>query len=198
METDIPLKVLARRHPQDLLRLVGDPGIAVKAQVLELQEIRRTVDCVIEVRDRGEVHFRHFEFQTAPDPDMTRRCFRYNSQLALQLTAPVITSVIYVLPPGPPGDELVFRMVVRGREVNAWRFDIVRLWEFDASQALASGAPGLLALVPLMRGGRTPRASLKADQRSPAPLQDAPVTMPRPYCSCSRAIVTMSMILPVW
>jgi predicted transposase YdaD len=38
-------------------------------------------------------------------------------------------------------------------EVNAWRFGVVRLWEVKAETALASGAAGLMALVPLLEGG---------------------------------------------
>ena len=65
----------------------------------------------------------------------------------------MLTTVVYLFPPGPRERELVFRVGFAGRAVNEWRFDVVRLWEEDAGEALASGAPGLLALVPLMSGG---------------------------------------------
>ena len=153
METDTWLKALALAHPQDLLRLIGDPGgTAVSAQVLELRSSERRVDCVIEVRHENATHYRHIEFQAAADPDMARRCFRYNSQLLLQLEAPVLTTVLYLFPPGPADEELAFRVVLQGREVNIWRFQVMRLWEIDGAAALESGAPGLLALVPLMKG----------------------------------------------
>jgi hypothetical protein len=36
--------------------------------------------------------------------------------------------------------------------MNVWRFGVVRLWEVEAEAALASGAPDLLALAPLLKG----------------------------------------------
>ena len=83
---------------------------------------------------------------------MARRCFRYNTQLILQLEAPVLTTVLYLFPPGPAEQDLAFRVALQGREVNVWRFEVVRLWEREAEDALSSGAPGLLTLVPLMKG----------------------------------------------
>ena len=98
-------------------------------------------------------------------PDMAKRCFRYNSQLTLQLDAPVLTTVVYLFPPGPRERDLVFRLEVSGRAVNEWRFDVVRLWEEDARKALASDSPGLLALVPLMSGGADLEAIAGAARR---------------------------------
>ena len=92
------------------------------------------------------------EFQAGPDPEMATRCFRYNTQLVLQYQAPVLTTVLYLFPPRPK-QEAVFRVVLAGREVNRWSFEEVCLWELDARESLAQGAPGLVALVPLMRGG---------------------------------------------
>ena len=44
-----------------------------------------------------------------------------------------------------------------GMASRCFRFGVVRRWEVQTETALASGSPGLLALVPLMKGGR-PRA----------------------------------------
>lgn len=164
METDTWLKALALRHPQDLLRLVGDVhGTATSAQILELQSIARRVDCVIAVRQGETGYYRHIEFQAETQPEMARRCFRYNTQLILQLEAPVLTTVLYLVPPGPAEQGLEFRVAIQGREVNVWRFEVVRLWELEAEGALSSGAPGLLTLVPLMKGN-TLEAIVRADR----------------------------------
>ncbi len=84
---------------------------------------------------------------------MVTRCFCYNAQLVLQHARPVLTSVLYLFPP-KPRQGLVFRVVLAGREINRWSFEEVCLWELDARECLARGGPGLLALVPLMQGGR--------------------------------------------
>lgn len=154
MDSDGPLKVLFHKYAQDLLPLTGDAGATVeRAGPVEIQALKRQVDCVLTLQKDGERYYRHVEFQSEPDPQMASRCFRYNTQLILQYGAAVITTVLYLLPPRPRR-EPVFRVVVAGREVNRWLFEEVCLFELDAQEIVARGAPGLLALVPLMRGGR--------------------------------------------
>ncbi len=153
METDGPLKLLFLKYAQDLLPLTGDSGAVVeRAGPVEIRSLERRVDCVLELRKQGELYYRHLEFQAEPDPEMATRILRYNTQLVLQYQAPVLTTVLYLLPPRPK-QEPVFRVVFAGREVNRWSFEEIFVWELDARESLAHGAPGLLALVPLMRGG---------------------------------------------
>jgi hypothetical protein len=152
MDSDGPLKLLFRKYAQDLLGLTGDSGASVQsAGPVEIHGLKRQVDCVLTLRKEDEIYYRHIEFQTEADPEMAARCFRYNTQLVLQYAAPVLTTVMYLFPPKPRQDA-VFRVVLAGREVNRWTFEEVLLWELDARLCLARGAPGLLALAPLMRG----------------------------------------------
>jgi predicted transposase YdaD len=153
METDGPLKLLFERYPEDLLALTGDVGASVqRSGPVEIQALKRRVDCVFKLERSGELYYRHIEFQAEADADMPTRCFRYNTQLLLQYGAPVLTTVLYLFPPKPKL-EPVFRVILGGLEVNRWSFAEVCLWELDATECLSNGAPGLLALIPLMRGG---------------------------------------------
>lgn len=152
MDSDGPLKLLFRRYAQDLLPLTGDEGAVVeRAGPVEIRSLERRVDCVLELRRGGELYFRHLEFQAEPDPEMATRCFRYNTQLVLQYDAPVLTTVLYLYPPKPK-HQAVFRVMLGGSEINRWTFEEICLWERDATEGL-TGAPGLVALVPLMSGG---------------------------------------------
>ena len=173
MKTDTELKALYLKHAPDMLPLTGDQDATFLArESVELSEVRQRVDCVVKLRRGGEVYYRHIEFQGENDTVMAERCFLYNSRLQLQLRGPVLTTVIYLFPPGPPENELVYRVALAGREINAWRFEVARLWESLASEALASGAPGLLALVPLMSGGERPDAIRRADRAIRRALPD--------------------------
>lgn len=68
MKTDIPLKRLFERHARDLLVLTGDQGARVKeARTVELHEMRRTADVVLKLERKGEVYYRHIEFQGKND-----------------------------------------------------------------------------------------------------------------------------------
>ncbi len=154
MKTDVSLKRLFKACGRDFVWLTGDQDATVlSVDVFELQEIRRSVDCLIRLHRGREVYYRHIEFQAKNDPRMAERCFRYNAMLLLELQAPVLTTVIYLSPPGPIERELVYRVMLGDVEVNAWRFGVVRLWEIEAEAALGSKAPGLMALVPLLKGG---------------------------------------------
>jgi predicted transposase YdaD len=165
VETDVNLKRLFKACGKDFLWLTGDEeATLLSIDVLELQEIKRSVDCLMRLRRGGEVYYRHIEFQATNDPQIAERCFRYNALLLLELHAPVLTTVLYLVPPAPAESEIVYRVMLAGVEVNAWRFGVVRLWEVKAQAALASGAPGLMALVPFLEGG-DPAAVWQAARR---------------------------------
>ena len=154
MDTDRSIKIIFLRQGESLLPYVGEVDARVTAaESPELPVPRRVVDCVLRLEKEDLVWYRHLEFQSGPDPDMSRRCFEYNTRLLLHYRAPVLTTVVYLLPEAARGAQEAFRVYLGERLVNEWRFDTVRLWEIDASTALQSGQAGPLALVPLLRGG---------------------------------------------
>lgn len=153
METDGPLKILLQRHPRDLLALLGDEGATLESvENVEIHQLKRSVDGILKLERAGELYYRHVEFQAEHTQDLARRCFEYNTQLLMRYGAPVLTTVVYLFPPGP-SEELVFRVTLGTKQINRWQFQVVRLWEVEATAALEHGGPGILALVPLMRGG---------------------------------------------
>ena len=148
-----PLETLIRGYAPDLLGLLGDAGASLLAveSVFAVESDRR-VEGLLRLERQGEVYCRHVELRVEDAPDVAVRCFEHDTALLLRRGLPVLTTVVYLVPPGPRVDP-VFRVAVRGREVNRWRFETVRLWEMDAGGALHHGTPGSLALLPLMRGG---------------------------------------------
>ena len=166
LDTDRSVKVIFLRQGESLLRYIGEVEARVTAaESPELPVPRRVVDCVLRLERDGCVWYRHLEFQSGPDPDMARRVFEYNTRLLLHYRAPVLTTVVYLLPEAARGAEDAFRVHLSGRVVNEWRFDVVRLWEIEASTAMQSGLPGPLALVPLLRGGNDAAVLAEAARR---------------------------------
>ena len=166
MDTDRSIKVIFLRQGESLLRYVGEVDARVTAaESPELPVPRRVVDCVLRLETEDLVWYRHLEFQSRPDPDMSRRCFEYNTRLLLHYRAPVLTTVVYLLPEAARGAQEAFRVYLGERLVNEWRFDTVRLWEIDASTALQGDQAGPLALVPLLRGGGDPSVLAEAARR---------------------------------
>ena len=165
MDVDRPIKVLFERQGQSLLPFKGEAGPGVRVVAVESVELpvpSRRIDSVLRLEREGLVWYRHLEFQSGPDPDMPRRCFEYNSRLILHYGAAVFTTVVFLFPGSDAGAHDAFRLFVGDRLAFEWRFDVVCLWEIDASVALESGQPGPLALVPLLRGGDEPEKLLAA------------------------------------
>ena len=154
METDIPLKVLARSRAADLLPLLGAAGSTlVGVESPELSASVRRIDTLLRlVSPRGQ-RYRHLvEWQGYRDPLLFWRSLEYLARLGPgqeEEEGPLLLTLVYVDPRADVGDTLT--QTLDGREVTGYRFDCVRLWQQDAVAAVASGL-GLAALSPLMGG----------------------------------------------
>jgi predicted transposase YdaD len=146
----------------------------LSAEVVELREIKRTVDVVFKLRRGRTVYYHHVEFQARPTRKMHRRCFLYDALLLDQYQAPVITTIVYLFPQRKP-IEPVFRVERDGREINRWQFGCVHLWDIEAQAALNRGLPGLAVLVPLMKNAtlsHVKQAVRQIETKAPAKHQN--------------------------
>jgi len=184
VKTDRPIKVLFERQGQSLLPFIGERQTGVRVTAVESVNLpvpERRIDSVLRLERDGLVWYRHLEFQAQRDADMPRRCFEYNSRLILHYGAAVLTTVLYLLPGADKDVPDAFRLYVGDWLAYEWRFEIVRLWEIDAQDALHSGESGPLALVPLLRGGDEPSRVLEAVRRLDA--------MPRPQAADAMSVL---------
>jgi predicted transposase YdaD len=163
---DEPLKVLFREHAAELLDLVGEKGASLRStRVLELNTLTRRLDCLLELERGGVRHYRVVEFEARLRRRSLARFHLYSALLMAQTGCAVQTTVVALEPPAPANDALVLRVRVGGRTANRWRFDLVRLWTLDAALAFERDTPGLLGLVPLLRGGRELGTIARASER---------------------------------
>jgi len=80
METDIPLKVLARARAADLLPLLGSTLLGVES--LELSATVRRIDTLLRLVSPGGPRYRHLvEWQGYRDPLLLWRSLEYLARL---------------------------------------------------------------------------------------------------------------------
>jgi hypothetical protein len=110
----------------------------------------------------------------------------------LRLGAAVLTTVVYLTARAPREGELAFRVMLGGKEINIWRFEVLRLWELEAKKVVLGGAPGVLALVPLMAGGQDFETIRRAWRAVRAAVPGERVRQRSRSCWRWRASVTLS------
>jgi predicted transposase YdaD len=158
---DATLKQLVQAHPRDWLAALHLPAAdPVEVLTPDLSTVTRFADTVLRVGDRGILHL---DFQSGPDPALPRRLLLYNALLYHAYERPVHTAVVLLRPgshrAGLRGT-LSYQMVPR-RGRLAFRFEIIRLWQWPAEDLLTGG----LGVVPL-----APLGKLPAGARPPAGL----------------------------
>ncbi len=153
MRTDIPLKRLTRLRPADILALIGDPLAQVLGvEALELPASQARLDTVLRLQRSDSPAYLHLiEWQGYPDSRILWRTLGYLAWLGQnRKERPILATIIYL----SPADDAGSMLEQAAGTPSDWRVTLqtVRLWEQDALAAVGSGAPGLLALSPLMRG----------------------------------------------
>jgi predicted transposase YdaD len=173
---DIAAKSAVRESPEDFARLVlgFEPLASASAAESVRVRIERRLDKLLRIVRAGETEaeWLHLELQARWEADVPERTYEYWS-LACRDHRP-LRSVLICLRPGErqgqPRGEYVVR--VGGEEVLRFRFQVIRVWEdLSAATLLASGAPGLLPLVPFARDASpalTEQALRRLDAVEPA------------------------------
>jgi len=121
-------------------------------ETLELPAAKTSLDTVLRLRDSaGDESLHLIEWQGYTDRLILWRTLGYLAWLGQNRSErPIKATVIYLSPEDDVGETLVQAPHVPG----GWSVTLscIRLWQQDAQAALESGAPGLMALTPLMRG----------------------------------------------
>lgn len=151
-EMDQGIKRLLQARPQDVLTLAL-PGVEYLAPMPTdvATEPQLVLDTLYRVRYQGEECAVNIEAQVYPDPAMPRRCFEYGTRASIVHGLPVLSVVVWLqrrgAVPTPP-----YEMRVGSWVQGVWQFFNVEIYQLLAGQIVASGALGLLPLVPFMQG----------------------------------------------
>lgn len=141
-------------RPDDWLHFVTDRPEARCVERLEgsFQWVGRETDVLLRVEDPEAGEFLVLiELQLRGDPRMAARLQAYAALAEEKFGLPVFVVLLIILPGGGPTDAF-YTSTILGQEVRR-DFRTLHLWEQDAGAVAQTGAPGLLPLVPVMRGG---------------------------------------------
>jgi hypothetical protein len=153
MKTDIPLKRLTALRATDLIPLLGLPVASVRAVAIpELPMQKKYLDILLRVRSpQGQEYLHLLEWQGYYDAAALWRLASYMGLVGQdEPHMTIIGTIVYLKPADDTGDMLT--MAVDGQMQHQWPFRCVRLWEQDATAAVATGNLALTTLSPLMHG----------------------------------------------
>ncbi len=101
-------------------------------------------------RVTGDTDFiAHIEFQTGHDPDMPVRMLSYYARILHAHKLPVYPIVVY-LRQRDARIEATYNSSIGGRDVIAFKYEVVRIWELESAKIFESRLYGLYPLTPLM------------------------------------------------
>jgi|GEM_PF-5708787 len=144
---DLVLRRLVQNHPEHLLLLLfgADAPTFVHAADTSLPQSERRADAILVVEAPSERFAVELEIQAQADPDFARRFLDYTVRIHLREGLPVLPVVLLVVPEAE-GVRPPYLVHCRGRQVLAFDFLVVRLWEVDFSQPALQAATGLVPL----------------------------------------------------
>ncbi|MGH9843537.1 MAG: hypothetical protein ACREEM_32770 [Blastocatellia bacterium] len=150
-------KYLSDHDPIGFLRLIGaiesEENVTIEIVERELITPSRAVDRLYRVTDARGTRLTHGEIQTRWKGAVPPRVADYGARIYL-LTGELVESYVLLLTnnPAPPHDPPAAEIRVGDLFISKG-YRLIKLWELDASEWLASQRPYLLPFVPLMRGG---------------------------------------------
>lgn len=152
---DATLKELVQTHTADWLAMLDQPPLGL-VEVLspDLSTLTAFTDIVLRTGDS----LLHLDFQSGPDPTLSRRVLLYNVLLHDGYELPVHSVVILLRPRANRGD-LTGALSYAARPERGhldFAFEVIRLWQVPAERMLASGLGTLpLAVLGQMPVGRS-------------------------------------------
>ena len=151
---DLTLRTLLQRAPEGIARLV----LGVELEILDslspdTRVHGRPIDHLRRVRRGTEEALLVFHVQSEKDHDLGHEMFASFAQVAaLHGFIPVYPIAVVVTPTNGSRPEGPIAFQAFGREFGNFEFAAFRVYELEAAAALTMGLPGLLPLIPLMRG----------------------------------------------
>lgn len=152
---DTAFKDLAEQDPEALLRLVGalPEGATVTPLPREVTAPALFPDQPYLVTTQRERFVAHLEAQTYYVGDEPARLVRYDAVLWINTELPVRSYLLILSPRGMPAAAPTTMTVEAGGLTLTVQYQLIKIWEIEAREALSWQRESLLPFVPLMKGG---------------------------------------------
>ena len=155
---DNVFKRLAETDPRGLLDVFGRLPLSVKATVRdvprELTPPSLEIDQAYFIHARGKTWIEHFEAYTHVPGNVNETVTKYSVGLALKYRERVHSNLLLLKPVYAPRRELGRCEIELGSAKITATFNVIRVWEIDAKQALSLDRAHLNPWVPLMKATR--------------------------------------------
>lgn len=155
-DVDQGAKRIVEAYPQDLVTFALPGAEYLGPMPVDVAtEPQLVLDTLLRVRYHGVECLVDIELEAYPRKDIGRRCFEYGARANIVYQLPVISVMLWLQRDGRP-PESPYQERVGDLDLETWPFIGIELYALDAERALTgdlAGLPGLLPLVPFMRGG---------------------------------------------
>ncbi|HEV2581874.1 MAG TPA: Rpn family recombination-promoting nuclease/putative transposase [Ktedonobacteraceae bacterium] len=151
---DDNIKRLIRANPQHYVTRVLKGAIYKDALSIELKNVTREADFLLDVEYEGDSLLLLIEAQSYKDENMALRLPEYLILAIREHGRPILPVLIYLRKDlKVPESPLILQAPV-GHEVLRFHFIVLKLWAMKAEELIEAGLLGLLPLVPLTADGR--------------------------------------------
>jgi len=148
MHYDTAMKCISAELSRDLMTLIFGERPILEPISGSLPSTEHRADFLARVTgDRDFIA--HIEFQTEHDPNMPMRMLSYYARILHAHKLPVYPIVVY-LRQRDAHIEDTYNSSIGGRDVIAFKYEVVRIWELESSKVFENRLYGLYPLTPLM------------------------------------------------
>jgi len=161
---DHALKRVFAANPEGILSVFAPGATWLDDLRTELPGANRQADLVWKVEQpKGGPGIVHFELQSTNDDEMDERVVDYAWRIRQRFHLPVLSIVIYLRPDGEMPDP-VYHWEWDEESRFRYAFDVIRLWEWQPEQVLATPYPNLWPLAGFMASVTVDKTAEIVDQ----------------------------------
>ena len=154
---DSSMKQLVRDFVQDYVSYLVDGAMFVSELNAHLPNRNVDADTLLKVKRKRRPFLIHIEFQARIEKNMPARMCEYNLQALRKYKLPAISFVFYLQSGGRVPQSPFLVEIEDVAEIHRFNYHSIEVYNMTSETLRKIGLPGLLPLLPLTKGGASPR-----------------------------------------